>query len=485
MIEFTAWEVYAYEDGNRPSSALDEGQAKEPPSSKPECQHDQSLIHGKNRIDRVVLAEHLPQISDKALTFESYHVHAEKGIFGGRHDGAIMHWPISQTPSVTSPCVNTLRGHTGAVLTLDFAPDLGPEGVAIIDNNISAGATDDEDPAYLNEHGSSPHDAVELTKTYQFFSASLDGSIRCWDSYEMKASFGFEERDSEITCMVASKHFQKIFTGHDSGVVKGWSIHAGEMLELPLERNGSVTCLATGVVRDQEVLLAGSIDGHVSIWEVNADGFPWAVPFQPTLQSDKKEVTSLVFCKGSFLAQGGQEFFVAGYSSGQIVMWSFAKKSVVCSFRAHSDAVCSMAVHGCFLFSGSDDTLLRMWNMFNLPETYELGVLHPPSSPSSSGSGSPIVCLDVVPMRGLVLSAAADGTLIVWDYTTFEDESAFDANGKMVFRAKADGCIKCLRCWPECKAMICGTAEGKLLVFNLPPHFFQPPELTECMYTRT
>ncbi|KAE9345590.1 hypothetical protein PF008_g8673 [Phytophthora fragariae] len=736
MIEFTAWEVYAYEDGNRPSSALDEGQAKEPPSSKPECQHDQSLIHGKNRIDRVVLAEHLPQISDKALTFESYHVHAEKGIFGGRHDGAIMHWPISQTPSVTSPCVNTLRGHTGAVLTLDFAPDLGPEGllfsgsadrsikvwdpwggtdsslptkggyacvqtltehcgsvvclrvlthqnhgiiscsldrtvktwypaegralllypwylpaqsisqpgsswpsafcvrsgangtlfvgdsgggisvythsspsddtivpdnalevvedkrlgdqvytksqfslkrkfshfhslgisklqvvadncfvvslgfdekaqiidaisgalssticsasaarfnsctwdsrgqilllgdaagyvhlwnifedkflgdflltgVAIIDNNISAGATDDEDPAYLNEHGSSPHDAVELTKTYQFFSASLDGSIRCWDSYEMKASFGFEERDSEITCMVASKHFQKIFTGHDSGVVKGWSIHAGEMLELPLERNGSVTCLATGVVRDQEVLLAGSIDGHVSIWEVNADGFPRAVPFQPTLQSDKKEVTSLVFCKGSFLAQGGQEFFVAGYSSGQIVMWSFAKKSVVCSFRAHSDAVCSMAVHGCFLFSGSDDTLLRMWNMFNLPETYELGVLRPPSSPSSSGSGSPIVCLDVVPMRGLVLSAAADGTLIVWDYTTFEDESAFDANGKMVFRAKADGCIKCLRCWPECKAMICGTAEGKLLVFNLPPHFFQPPELTECMYTRT
>ncbi|KAE9352085.1 hypothetical protein PR003_g4558 [Phytophthora rubi] len=309
-------------------------------------------------------------------------------------------------------------------------------GVAIIDNNISAGATDDEDPAYLNEHGSSPHDAVELTKTYQFFSASLDGSIRCWDSYEMKASFGFEERDSEITCMVASKHFQKIFTGHDSGVVKGWSIHAGEMLELPLERNGSVTCLATGVVRDQEVLLAGSIDGHVSIWEVNADGFPRAVPFQPTLQSDKKEVTSLVFCKGSFLAQGGQEFFVAGYSSGQIVMWSFAKKSVVCSFRAHSDAVCSMAVHGCFLFSGSDDTLLRMWNMFNLPETYELGVLRPPSSPSSSGSGSPIVCLDVVPMRGLVLSAAADGTLIVWDYTTFEDESAFDTYGKMVFRAK-------------------------------------------------
>ncbi|KAG6622867.1 uncharacterized protein IUM83_09151 [Phytophthora cinnamomi] len=319
MIEFTAWEVYAYEEGNRPSSALDEGQTNGRPSSKPECQPDRHVMHGNNRIDQVVLAEHLPQISDKALSFESYHIHAEKGIFGGRHDGAIMHWPISQTPSVTVPYANMLRGHTGSVLTLDFALDLGPEGL--------------------------------------LFSGSADRSIK-----------------------------------------------------------------------------------------------------------------------------EGQEFFVAGFFSGQIIMWSFAKKSVVCSFRAHTDTVCSMAVHGCFLFSGSDDTQLRMWNMFNLPETYELGVLRHPSSPSSSGSGSPIVCVDVVPMRGFVLSAAADGTLIVWDYTTFEDESAFDAHGKIVFRAKVDGCVKCLQCWPECKAMICGTAEGKLLVFDLPPHFFDPPpELTECL----
>ncbi|KAG6976077.1 hypothetical protein JG688_00001720 [Phytophthora aleatoria] len=119
--------------------------------------------------------------------------------------------------------------------------------------------------------------------------------------------------------------------------------------------------------------------------------------------------------------------------------------------------------------------------MFNLPETYELGVLRPPSSPSSSGSGSPIVCLDVVPFRGLVLSAAADGTLIVWDYTAFEDENAFDAYGKIMFRAKVDGCVKCLQCWPDRESMICGTSEGKLIVFDLPSEFFySPPELTEC-----
>ncbi|KAL4161853.1 WD repeat-containing protein 49 [Phytophthora ramorum] len=299
----------------------------------------------------------------------------------------------------------------------------------------------------------------------------------------MKVSFRFEEKHSEITCMVASKQFHKIFTGHDGGIVKVWSIHAGEMLELPLEGNRPITCLASGTVRDQEILLAGSNDGYVSVWEIRDDAISRAVPFRPPLQSEKKgEVTSLVFCKGRFLAQEGQEFFVVGYLSGHIVIWSFSKKAVMCSFKAHSDAVCSLTMHGCFLFSGSDDTFLRMWNMFDLSETYELGDLRPPSSPSSSGSGSPIVCLDVVPFLGLVLSGAADGTLIIWDYTAFEDENAFDAYGKIVFRAKVDGHVKCLQCWPDRKAMICGTAEGKLLVFDLPPQFFYlPPEPTESL----
>ncbi|KUF72081.1 Myosin heavy chain kinase B [Phytophthora nicotianae] len=305
-------------------------------------------------------------------------------------------------------------GHSDAVVA-----------VVVIDNDISSFADEEDDPA------------ERMTKTCQFFSTSLDGSIRCWDSYEMKESFEFEEKDSEITCMIASKQFHKLFTGHDGGFVKVWSIHAGEMSTLLLEGNGPVTCLAGQIV----------VRNSLAIRFKCAD----------FLIGDSCVLLSLQ-------------------------IWSFAKKAAVCSFKGHSDAVCSLALHGCFLFSGSDDTLLRMWNMFNLPETYELGVLRPPSSPSSSGSGSPIVCLDVVPYRGLVLSAAADGTLIVWDYTTFEDENTFDAYGKIVFHTKVDGCVKCLKCWPDRKAMICGTSEGKLIVFELPAEIITSP-LTRAIET--
>jgi len=175
-------------------------------------------------------------------------------------------------------------------------------------------------------------------------------------------------------------------------------------------------------------------------------------------------------------------------------VWSVAKKVIMSTFKAHTDLVTSLVMHGCFLFSGSDDLLLRMWNLIDPNDPYELGVLRPPTTPpaplsSSSGSDSPIVSLDVIQPTGLILSAAVDGTLLVWDYSSFEDERAFEANGKIVFRAKCvprerecvwmkstnsldvsrvDERIQCLRYWPAEHAAICGTSDGRLLAFALP-----------------
>lgn len=106
------------------------------------------------------------------------------------------------------------------------------------------------------------------------------------------------------------------------------------------------------------------------------------------------------------------------------------------SFKGHNDRVSSLAMHGGFLFSGSDDALVRMWNLVHFASPYELGVLRPPFATSTTGSGSPIVGVDVVPMRGLVVTAAADGSVLVWDYGVFEGSDDYDAYGKVVYRNK-------------------------------------------------
>lgn len=79
----------------------------------------------------------------------------------------------------------------------------------------------------------------------RFVSASLDSTIRCWDVYAMKASFGFEERESEVTSMVPSTLFRKLFTGHESGAVKAWGIHTGQCVKSAVRSKSAVTCVAS------------------------------------------------------------------------------------------------------------------------------------------------------------------------------------------------------------------------------------------------
>lgn len=193
--------------------------------------------------------------------------------------------------------------------------------------------------------------------------------------------------------------------------------------------------LAGGIIRDQEFVLAGDMDGFVTIWEVTFERLTHVATLAASLSKDRREeVSSILFNRGLYLAPHGQEFFVVGHSSGDISIWSLDERLLLRSFKAHSDCVNSLTMHGWFLFSGSDDTLVRMWNLVGLATAYGVGTLRLPFSSSTSDTGSPIVGVDVVPEVGLVVSATADGSVVVWDYGGFEGDEDFDAYGKIVYR---------------------------------------------------
>ncbi|TMW66445.1 hypothetical protein Poli38472_004210 [Pythium oligandrum] len=315
----------------------------------------------------------------------------------------------------------------------------------------------------------------------RFFSSSLDQTIRCWDSYDVKAVFGFEERHSEITCMVAAKKFSKVVTGHENGCIKAWGIYTGQFLTKGLPSKSAVTCVTTCIIRDQEFIITGDVDGSVCLWELNLDSIDFSHSIQVNETKERREeVTALLFSKGDYISpQGGAEYLVIGFCTGDMAIWSFSSKHLIKSWKAHDDAICTLVRHGSFVFSGSDDSLLRIWNCFHIADPYELGVLRPPGVTSSSGTASPIIAIDVVPESGAVLSGAADGTIIVWGYKDFEDsfESDFDAYGKILFRSRLNYPLRCLQYWPSQKSIICGTNEGRIVVLPLPAQVFHTPPL--------
>lgn len=125
-------------------------------------------------------------------------------------------------------------GHSQGIVSIVVKGDDEYEFLAV------DGAGDNE---RLDDESGNSESRPAPMRSAMFFSASLDNTIRCWDAYERKASFGFEERTSEITCMSASKKFRKLFTGHDSGVIKVWGAHTGEFVQANPPTKSSVTCL--------------------------------------------------------------------------------------------------------------------------------------------------------------------------------------------------------------------------------------------------
>ncbi|DBA04647.1 TPA: hypothetical protein N0F65_012230 [Lagenidium giganteum] len=355
-------------------------------------------------------------------------------------------------------------GHTEAVVCLAILPDERDQS----SNSTKATAELDEQ-------------AVRSTSTSRFFSASLDNTVRCWDSYDMKVSYGFEEKQSKITCMLMSKKFNKLITGHEQGFVKSWGVLTGHCHKASIEVQSAVTCLASGIIRDQEFILAGDVDGVLSVFELQADGLTLPSTIGTLGESEKRDdIIALWFDRGEFLEgsqqpsktlssvpQFGREFVVIGYNSGSIAIWNVTKRLQIHRWKAHDDVVTSLVMHGCFLFSGSEDTSIRIWNLFELEEAYQLQRLQMPASVAPFPTT--IACLDVVEDSAAIFSATVDGNIVLWDYTTYEDEHDFKSFGKVLFRTRHDSHIRCLKYWPALRSVVVGTNEGKILVFDLPP----------------
>jgi WD40 repeat protein len=65
-----------------------------------------------------------------------------------------------------------------------------------------------------------------------------------------------------------SKHFVTLFAGHDGGQIVLWRLDTSSHLLLGPSHANTVCCLAPALTaKGDELLLSGSYDGCVSLWE--------------------------------------------------------------------------------------------------------------------------------------------------------------------------------------------------------------------------
>ncbi|KAG2447723.1 hypothetical protein HYH02_007183 [Chlamydomonas schloesseri] len=105
---------------------------------------------------------------------------------------------------------------------------------------------------------------------YRIFSASIDNTVRLWDPYDMACIRVMEEMHSELSAMTFYEGWNLLVTGHDNGDIRLWNLDTCSTVTLRQHTN-TVTSLELALVhRNEELLISGSYDGWVVLWDIRS-----------------------------------------------------------------------------------------------------------------------------------------------------------------------------------------------------------------------
>lgn len=115
--------------------------------------------------------------------------------------------------------------------------------------------------------GSIPDDPKVIT-------CSLDNTILLWDFNKMEILTTMQAPEhSELSCMTFLYNSCLVATGHEDGAIRLWNLEIGSsvLLKCPETRKhtNTISCIHGCIYKGTELLLCGSYDGTISIWDIS------------------------------------------------------------------------------------------------------------------------------------------------------------------------------------------------------------------------
>jgi len=218
-------------------------------------------------------------------------------------------------------------------------------------------------------------------------SASLDNTIWLWDTKSEMTTISIMENDekSELSSMSYLLEAGLVATGHEDGHIRLWNLEIGTHVLITGEGGNkmkhwsTVSCIKGIKYKGSEYLICGSYDGRISVWEISlkAQAGSTATNWQvyPQLKSviqnyvqDKSELFGNEIHAIHYFPseRDNEEKIIVGGNPIDINIFLLKTSEKEATLNSmHTDSVTCLCMDGYFLFSGSDDMTIVIWNMTN------------------------------------------------------------------------------------------------------------------------
>ncbi|OJD35851.1 u5 snrnp complex [Diplodia corticola] len=275
-------------------------------------------------------------------------------------------------------------------------------------------------------------------------SGSMDRNILLWRTYGQCENYGIlSGHKGAVLDLHWSRDSRIIYSASADMMLASWDVETGQRIRRHTGHEEVINCMDVSK-RGEELLLSGSDDGYIGIWDPRQKE---AVDYIET----EFPVTAVA------LAEAGNELYSGGIDN-DIKVWDMRKKAVAYSLLGHTDTITSLQVSpdSQTLLSNSHDSTVRTWDIRPFAPTDRQLKTY---DGAPTGLEKNLLKASWDPKGQKIAAGSGDRTVVVWDANT----------GKLLYKLPGHkGAVNDVRFSPRDEPIVVsGSSDGMLLVGEL------------------
>ncbi|WP_017652978.1 hypothetical protein [Fortiea contorta] len=326
-------------------------------------------------------------------------------LVSGSYDNTIKLWDVA-----TGKPLKTLSGHKDTIISVSFSPSGRQLASGSRDNTIKLwDVTRGKLLKTLYGHSDAVYSVSFSPDGRQLVSGSRDKTIKLWDVATGKLLPTLQGHRDTIISVSFSPDGRQLVSGSRDKTIKLWDIATGKLLKTWTGHSDVVSSVSFSP--DGRQLVSGSGDNTIKLWDVSTG------KLIKTWTGHSDAVNSVGF------SPSGQQL-VSGSDDNTIKLWDVSTGKLLKTLTEHSDAVNSVkfSLSGRQLVSGSGDKTIKLWDVSTgkLLKTF-------------SGHSSAVISVNFSSSGKELVSGGGNNTIKLWDVTTGKLLKTFSGHSDAVY----------------------------------------------------